>query len=104
MPCHYRGQTGCSIHKRNLEHLGAIRRGDTSHGLASHFLSIHPGVAPEDRLVEARIKDNRALNMDRGVMEALRIKEIEDNLGILVANKKSKWGRLGLKRVTITDA
>ena len=41
--------------------------------------------------------------MERGVLEALQIEEVEENPRIEVCNSKAEWGRANLRRLTVAE-
>ena len=43
-PATYVGTTAHTLHKRGLEHDKAVRRGDSSNGMAKHYINEHPEV------------------------------------------------------------
>ena len=91
----YRGQSGCSIHKRCLEHIDAIRRGDAASGKGSHIREAHPGAdLSGSNFIELTLVQHRAKNMERGIAEAVLIEEIEKDRNCIVTNKKSEWEEL----------
>ena len=101
--CTYRGQTGRPLHASGLEHLRAVQRGDQSSALTAHYFSKHPGLDPEDRLLEVKILDTRALNMERGIMESLLINQMEENSNVQSANRRTEWARVGIRQLSIAD-
>ena len=103
IPSHYRGHSGCSLHKRTLEHLRSIRRGDSTSAMAAHFRAIHPGIQPAERVVTAKILGQRELIMERAISEAVFIEELESTAGVRTLNRKTEWGRQGLRRLAITE-
>ena len=77
----YRGQSGCSCHKRCLEHMDAIRRGDGSSGMAQHIREAHTGIdMTRQDLVEMSIIQHRPKNMERGIAEAVLIEQSEKEM------------------------
>ena len=79
----YRGQSGHSSHKRCLEHMDSIRRGDNSSGMGAHMSEAHPGIdlADPKEVIEMTIIDHRAKNMERGIAEAILIGKTEEGEG-----------------------
>ena len=102
-PTVYRGNTGCSAHKRIREHLDAVRRGTDSSGIANHILQQHPeaDTTQPELLISARVMDRRDKNMERGILESIRIEEGEQDPKISVCNRRSEWARTALTRVQI---
>ena len=100
----YRGNTGHTLHKRLLEHSADLRRGASSNGMAKHFLMAHPEVdRAQAGLFSAKVLGVRQLNMDRGILEALQIEELERETGTNILNSKSEWGRRTLRRITVAE-
>ena len=107
-PTVYRGQTGCSGHKRCREQIDVIRRGSDSSGMAQHLHQHHPGeVANADdhaSLIAMKILDVRSKNLERGILEALRIEEAESCNSINTCNRRTEWGRVPLGRLTVDSS
>ena len=101
----YRGQSGCSLHKRGLEHVDSIRRGNDQSGIAHHMVHSHPGV-PRDEAARSIVISTlacRQRNMERGLLEAIYIAEAEETPGIDPANRRGEWGRTTLRRVGVVE-
>ena len=102
----YRGQTAHTLHKRLREHIGEVRRGSSTNGMAKHIMASHPDAdraTGSQLLFTGRIIGHKRLNMERGVLEALQIEEVEENPRIEVCNSKAEWGRASLRRLTVAD-
>ena len=98
----YRGQSGCSGHKRCLEHMDAIRRGDGSSGMGAHIREAHPNINPAmPNIIEMSIVEQRHKNMERGIAEAIHIEQIEKDEKVISTNRKAEWGRAPLRRLAI---
>ena len=66
------------MHKRCIEHMEAIKRGDGSSGMSMHMKEAHPGI--DLRTVEAiemTLVQQRHKNMERGIAEAVLMECIE---------------------------
>ena len=105
LPNIYRGQTGCSGHRRALQHLEAIARGAETSGMAEHMKRAHPGAAatPGLSLLRMRVLGSKARNMERSILEAYKIEELEKEPNVIALNKKAEWGRTALRRLAVTQ-
>ena len=100
----YRGQSGCSIHKRCIEHIEAIRRGDAASGMGCHIREAHPEAdLTGNSFIELTLVQQRDKNLERGIAEAVLIEEIEKDDKCITTNKKAEWGRAPLRRLTIQN-
>ena len=89
------------MHKRCLEHMEAIRRGDVNSGMAMHIKEAHPDTDLEaGSMIEMTLVQQRQKNMERGIAEAVLIEEIESNCDITTTNRKAEWGRASIRRLT----
>ena len=101
----YRGQSGCSSHKRCIEHIDAIRRGDRCSGMGEHIREAHPEVdMTRQDLIEMSILQHRPKNMERGIAEAILIEELEQDDRSITTNRKSEWGRMTIRRLAIQES
>ena len=66
----YTGTTGCTLHKRMIEHNAAIGRNDQKNALAKHMLASHQG---EEAKFSTTILDQQKYNMQRYIAESLHI-------------------------------
>ena len=103
--CLYRGQSGCSLHKRGLEHVDSIKRGSDQSGISYHMIHYHPGVPKEEaaRSIVISPLATRERNMERGLLEALMIAEVEENPMVQTANRRGEWGRVKLRRIGVVE-
>ena len=86
----YRGQTGCSLHKRLIEHEDDLKRGQAQYGISKHFKITHPTIdTNHGGLVMAKVVGHRVFNMERCIEEALCIEQIEMDAGVEVLNSKA---------------
>ena len=101
----YRGQTGCTLHKRLLEHEDDLRRGHANYGISKHFQNDHPDIDPMGNgLIKAKVLSCKVFNMERCIDEALHIEQIELENNVAVLNSKAEWGRNKLRRlIVLTD-
>ena len=102
----YTGTTGHSVHKRGWEHMRALKGNNMTYAITKHFSLDHPEVdRNEERLFEMRIIDKtRTSNLERYISEGIKIEEA--NLargGGKQLNSKGEWGRVSIKRLTVTE-
>ena len=70
-----------------------------------HIRDAHPlaEFTNTSNLIQMRILDTRPKNMERGIAEAVRIEEAEDDFGNIVTNRKSEWGRAPIREITVRN-
>ena len=95
----YTGTSGHVLHKRQLEHMGEIRRGQQSNALFKHQEQMHPGLEPD--FTSRPVKGNIKYNLDRFILEAHRIEQNSRDGTLTVMNSRSEWGNRGLPRLAI---
>ena len=101
----YLGTTGHTCHKRTLEHMDALERGDTSYPLTKHILAKHPeldlsgGMPFKTRIVG---RNHIPGNLHRFLTEAVAIAEAKA-AGADLLNSKGEWGRVRLQRLALVD-
>ena len=100
----YTGTSGHSLHKRTVEHMEAVRRGDHNNALSKHFLISHPDTNTKDPdaiLFKVSVLSRRASNLERYIEEGILIEEalIEDKDEQL--NSRGEWGRMSTRRLTV---
>ena len=102
----YLGTSGHSLHKRSMEHLTAVRRGNQSYAMARHYSSEHPDWDPNSNVLPFTSKmlkgPNIQGNLQRYLSEALLIRDFTDS-GEKLLNGRGEWGRTSLKRLAIVD-
>ena len=100
----YTGTSGLTAHKRGMEHLAAVRRGDTSYAMGKHYSLKHPDwdrtSAP---FIFSILRTPRLVgNLQRYIAEALKIRKAvhgpQEHL-----NSKGEWARVALKRQGIIE-
>ena len=101
----YLGTSGHTLHKRSLEHLEAVLKGNQGYAMGKHYAAEHPQWTPgvdghqfpfTSKLVKG---PNIQGNIQRYLTEALLIRDKEKTKTIL--NGKAEWGRTTLKRLAI---
>ena len=103
----YFGTSGHSAHKRALEHLNALRKGNTSYAITKHYMNEHPEVnlkTQQDLMSFKVICPSIKFNLNRFITEALAIEKMEsyrDNVKIL--NSKTEWGCGRLRRLAVIN-
>ena len=97
----YIGTSGLSTHKRNLEHLGDLRRGQMKSAITKHHLQNHRGEEPE--FVTTVVKGGGRFNLDRFITEAIEIETHNFSPGVRVLNSKSELGHRRLPRLVVDD-
>ena len=96
----YTGTTGCSLHKRLVEHDDSVQRNDQTNAMNKHMKLKHPDTTPD---FTAKIIDRQRFNLQRYVSESLFIEKNTLNTNVVVLNSKSEWGRQKLTRIRLTD-
>ena len=91
----YIGTSGHSTHKRNLEHLGDLRRGNRRSAIAKHHQQSHRG--QEAKFETSVLKGGIRFNLDRFIYEAIEIETHNFTPGITDLN----WGHRGLPRLVV---
>ena len=100
----YTGTSGLTAHKRGMEHLTAVRRGDTSYAMGKHYVQTHPDwprtTAP---FILSILRTPRLVgNLQRYIAEALKIREAVQG-PVEHLNSKGEWARVALKRQGIIE-
>ena len=95
----YIGTSGHSTHKRNLEHLGDLRRGNRRSAIAKHHQQSHRG--QEAKFEISVLKWGIRFNLDRFIYEAIEIETHNFTPGITVLNSRAEWGHRGLPRLVV---
>ena len=97
----YVGTSGHVLHKRQLEHMGEVRRHQASNALYKHHEQMHQGQIPDftSRVTKGNIK----FNLDRFILEAHNIEINNINQEVNVINNRSGWGNRGLPRLVINN-
>ena len=101
-PFIYLGTTGFNIHKRMVEHLGAVRGNHANNALAKHMRIFHPN--EQASFVTKCLSGGIKYNLERFICEALEIEEARSNPEIRVMNSRSEWGGRGLPRVVVQQS
>ena len=97
----YTGTTGASIHKRSLEHMAAVRRGDHSNSMAKHMVTEHPEEdRTSDKLFVASVVDRDEKNLCRYIKAGLFIEEGVSNTQL---NQRGEWGRVSTRRIAVKE-
>ena len=97
----YLGTSGHVLHKRQLEHMGEIRRKQTSNALYKHHSQMHPNTDPQ--FSSKPLRGNIQYNMDRFILEAYKIDQANQDNNIVVMNSRSEWGNRGIPWIVIND-
>ena len=98
-PSIYVGTTGCTTHKRQIEHHNLISAKNTSNALSKHHWREHPLDAP--KFETTLIKGGLRFNVDRFICESLEIERSQANPDINTLNQRSEWGHRGIPRLAI---
>ena len=95
----YIGTTGCTLHKRQREHMCEVQRRSTSNAQSKHHWEKHPTQEPKytTRIISGGIK----YNIERYIKEALQIESAKENTNINLINQKSEWGMTGVPRLRV---
>ena len=96
----YIGTSGTTLHRRQVEHMDAIRRGQISNALAKHQGEKHPD-EPQAFTAEP-IQGGIPYNVERFILEALKIQEFSQSNTHQILNQRGEWGHRGLTRLRIT--
>ena len=93
----YIGTTGRCVHSRMSEHQKAVQSGQRKNALVKHQESKHSNQTPSFRakVLKAGIR----FNTDRFVLEALHIRNTNDDHNIELLNQKGEWGHGGIVRL-----
>ena len=99
----YCGQTAHTIHKRTLEHQGALRRGDIGYAMTKHFVQSHPNVdrSTPNLFSASVVQGSIKHNVERFVTEAIEIEDRVTSREHEMLNSKGEWGRVCLKRLVV---
>ena len=95
----YIGTSGTTLHRRQTEHMDAIRRGQMSNALAKHHREKHPG-EPQNYTAEP-IQGGIPFNVERFILEAFKIQEFSQNTNFESLNQRGEWGHRGLTRLRV---
>ena len=102
----YIGTTGHTAHKRGMEHIKALQKGNKEYAMTKHFIEDHPQINKEDEgLITLSIRDRtRTSNLDRYISEGYIIEEASKaaNRGKQV-NSRGEWSRISMKRLTVSE-
>ena len=102
----YIGTTGHTAHKRGMEHVKALQKGNKEYAMTKHFIEDHPQVNKEDEgLITLSIRDKtRTSNLDRYISEGYIIEDASKtaNRGKQV-NSRGEWSRISMKRLTVSE-
>ena len=102
----YLGTSGHTLHKRSMEHLEAVRRGNTAYAMARHYATEHPEWDGQGDAKPFSCKilrgPNIMGNIQRYLEEALLIRDATDK-GDKLLNGRGEWGRTSLKRLAIVE-
>ena len=93
----YIGTSGFSLHKRQMEHLGEIRRGQQSNSMAKHHKLSHRGLDPQFQ--STILRGGIQYNLDRYILEAYNIEQTKQNPNVVLLNQRGEWGNRGLPRL-----
>ena len=85
------GTSGHTIHKRNLEHLGALNRRQRSNAIARHSIDKHPTTAPDFKT--RSLKGHVRFNLDRYILEGLTIEKYAGDETVHLLIERGEWGR-----------
>ena len=87
-----------------MEHLTAVRRGDTSYAMGKHYALRHPDWPKTTPPFTFSILRTPRLvgNLQRYIAEALKIREVVQG-PVEHLNSKGEWARVALKRQGIIE-
>ena len=98
--------TGHTAHKRGMEHLRALQKGNKEYAMTKQFLEDQPQINKKDEgLITLSIRDRtRTSNFDRYIAEGYIIEEASKatNRGKQV-NSRGEWSRISMKRLTVSE-
>ena len=95
----YLGTTGHMMHKRQGEHQQEVRQHRHSNAMYKHSVREHQGQTTEFR--SKVLKGNIKYNMDRFILESLRIQKASLDERQNIMNSRGEWGHRGLPRLQI---
>ena len=96
----YVGTSGFTMHKRLMEHQGAIRGNYLKNAMAKHQRKVHQQDAQVPVFEAEPIMSSIKFNLERFVMEALAIEKAKSKADILM-NQKGEWGHYGITRLVV---
>ena len=104
----YVGTSGCSLHKRGVEHLEGFRASGARNPMAKHYATEHPEV---DRKTDPTPFTSKVVGqggmksyLERYLTEAVTIKHTQEGEVLKMLNSRGEWGRAKLKRLTAQEA
>ena len=95
----YIGTSGHLLHKRNLEHMGDIRRGNMSNALSKHHRLMHNNIEP--KFSSRSLRGGIQYNLDRFILEGHKINQASLDTQFKVLNSRSEWGHRGIPRLIV---
>jgi len=95
----YVGTTGCLTHKRQRQHMAAMRTKTQTNAQSKHHWNDHPHQQPHFKTTI--LKGGMRFNVDRQICESLFIEQLgrDDNINLL--NQRSEWGHHNIPRLQV---
>ena len=85
----YFGTSGHLLHKRQLEHIGEVRRGLASNALSKHHTQVHQNQNLDPDFRSRPLRGGIRYNLDRFILEANKIEQGSQNQSIKTENLKT---------------
>ena len=98
----YLGTSGRQLHIRQLEHISDVNNSRSSNALFKHNEIAHPGeiVKYKSKPILSGIR----FNLDRFILESLKIQQYSQDTNINILNSRAEWGHRGLPRLQINQS
>ena len=97
--------SGHTLHKRNMEHLEAVRGGNMAYAMTKNYAADHPEWTPASGMPfsSSILKGpNIKANLNRYIGEAIHIRKHTES-GATQLNGHGEWGRTVLRRLAIVE-
>ena len=90
----YYGTTGRCTHSRFAEHQKALQNRSRTSALSKHQEAAHPNDQPDFK--GSIVKGGMRFNVDRFILEVIRISEGNQDTNVNLLNQKGEWGDKGI--------
>ena len=95
----YYGTTGRCTHSRFVEHQKALQNRTRNSALSKHQEATHPNTQPEFQ--GSIVKGGIRFNVERFILESIKISEANDDSNVNLLNQKGEWGDRGIPRLRV---
>ena len=93
----YFGTTGCTLHKRTLEHQEETMRKSTKNAQSKHHWGERPTEDPE--FETTIVEYPHRFNLERYISESIQIEGAKLDPSVNLVNQRSEWGHTGVVRL-----